>query len=179
MAQLGATLNEPKFTDYAANEVKTYVENSLRPDGTSFDLEERDALSYHVSGLTPFLVLARELAPSGENLYDYQAPNGASLKKSVEFVAPYARGEREYPQWRNSKVELDRKRAAEGLAEYQPGVLWQPEDGLKMFEQATYFDAQWLPLVRKIAQPTDKDARFATWNMVLLSAMAPLEKAKG
>ena len=173
LAQIGAILGEPKFTDYVARDVKRYVADNLRPDGTSEDLEQRDALSYHVAGLVPFLILARELEPTGLNLYRYQAPTGASLQKSVEFVAPYARGEREYPQWRHTTVELDRARARAGIAEYQPGVLWKPAGGLQLFEQAAYFDARWLPLVQKLAGQTDDRARYATWNMVLLSAMAP------
>ena len=171
MAQIGPILREPKFSDYAAREVTAYVENSLRPDGTSRDLEERDAMSYHVSSLLSILILARELEPGGQNLYLYKSPSGASLRRSVEFVAPYARGEKQYPQWRNTKVELDRQRAAEGLPEYQPGVLWKPEKSLKMFELASYFEPQFLPIVARLSGADDANNRFPTWNIVLLHAL--------
>lgn len=174
MAQLGAILNEPKFTDYALDEVKSYVAKSLRGDGTSLDLEERDALSYHVAGLVPFLVLARAAGDKGRELYFYEAPGGASLQKSVNFAVPYAKGEKEYPQWRNTKAAIDHERAKAGIPEYQPGTLYDPREGstLEMFELASSFEPELLPLVYELSD-VPKDTRYPTWNLVLVAAQAP------
>jgi len=148
---IGWVLGKEEWQSYAMQGFKDYVRLGLFPDGTSVDLKQRDALSYHVSGLRPLLVMAMwaEIKTPGEGrkLFDYEAPNGASLRKSVEFVLPYARGENIHEEWKNTTVELDRQRAAAGLAYYQPGKPFNPLASLELFEMASAFDPKFLPVV--------------------------------
>jgi hypothetical protein len=161
---IGWVLGEEEWQNYALQGFKDYVRLGLFPDGTSVDLKTRDALSYHVSGLRPLLVMAMwaEIKTPGEGrkLFDYQAPNGASLRKSVEFVLPYARGEKIHEEWKNTTVELDRQRAAAGLAYYQPGKPFNPLASLELFEMASAFDSKFLPVVATLhARAAEKAAK--------------------
>jgi len=151
---IGWILQEPAWVDYGLAGFKEYVARGLYADGTSEDLKTRDALSYHVSGLRPLLVMAlwAEMKTPGEGkgLFDYVAPNGASLRKSVEYVLPFARGEKIHEEWKNTTVELDRQRAAAGIAYYQPGKPYDPLSSLEMFEMASAFDTKFAPLVAQL-----------------------------
>jgi hypothetical protein len=167
---IGQVLGDADFREYSAHGFKSYVERGLFRDGTSQDLKERDALSYHQSGLKALLVIAMYAGKAdGVALFRYCSPSGASLEKSVDYVLPYAEGKMVHAEWVNTKVALDRERAAAGLSYYQPGKPFDPEDALEMFELASYFDRRYGPLVAKLRnQPS---ARFSSWPMVLNEAM--------
>ncbi len=124
---IGMILDKPSYVEYARESFKKYIDKALYADGTSRDLHQRDALSYHVSGLDPLLVYAiatEQLKGNNDafNPFTYQSPQGGSIKKSVDYVVPYAKGEKVHAEWVNTKVELDRQRAAAGIAHYQPGT---------------------------------------------------------
>lgn len=111
-AVCGMILERDEWVERALDGIRRFVTESLHPDGTSEDLKRRDALGYHVSGLRPPLELAMLLGDRGSDLYAWQSPRGGSLKNSVEYVAPYAMGEKVHKEWVNTKVGLDKRRAA-------------------------------------------------------------------
>jgi hypothetical protein len=161
---------------YALEGVRLYAQDGLRPDGTSVDLEERDALSYHVSGLASLLAVAVEAARRGEkvggvDLYHYRAPSGASLRQSVEFVRPYATGEKQRPEWKHTKSGLDRRRAEAGIAYYQPGKLYDPRGARELMELAAFFDPDAVRVVGIIEKSAAK--KYPTWQLVLIDALRP------
>ena len=146
---VGCITQNDSLKAFAAEGFKEYINTAYFADGTSNDLVERDALSYHLGGLKPLLSAFINLTKfdSAFTLYDYTSPKGASVRKSVEYVVPYARGELAHKEWVNTTVALDKERAAAGLAEYQPGVLFDPEKAMEMFEWAVYFHPDWYDIV--------------------------------
>ena len=153
----GLAAGDPAIAGKAAHEVRAYVATSLRPDGTSFDLEQRDAMHYHAGGMNiPLQILANARA-AGHDVGDaYRQPvadgpnAGASLEKSVAYMLPYARGEKIYPEWVNTKIELDRRRAATGDPYYQPGKPWDPAEAADVLLLASAFDSSLRPLARDL-----------------------------
>ncbi len=166
----GWILGEQEWIDYGIQGFKEYVARGLFADGTSVDLKTRDALSYHVSGLRPLLVMAMwaDLKKPGEGrkLFDYVAPNGASLRKSVEYVVPYATGEKIREEWKNTTVGLDRERAAAGLAYYKPGKHFDPLSSLEMFQMASLFDPKFAPIATQLREKKGSGA----WLSLLVPA---------
>ena len=146
---IGSITGNDSLKAFAQRGFREYISTAYFPDGTSSDLKERDALHYHVSGLKPVLSASVNLAKfnSAFNLYNYQAPSGASVEKSVAYVVPYARGELERKEWVNTTVALDKERAAAGLAEYQPGKLFDPPEAVPLFEWASYYQPAWYDIV--------------------------------
>ena len=139
---------------------KDQVAANLYPDGSSFDFHERDALHYHVYDLEP-PARAGDRGPRQGYLalYDYAAPGGASLRRSVHFLVPYCTGEEEHHEFVNSKVEFDRKRAANGEKGYQIGHLFRPAEGLRALSLAAYFDGRAVdPVVAELAK-----AKIVAW----------------
>lgn len=161
----GRILDRPKWEEQALDGARRFAAAGLRADGTSEDLHRRDTLTYHCSALTPVIELAMLAGPAGRELYDWTAPPGGSIRKSVDYVVPYAAGEKTREEWKNSTVGLDRRRAAAGLEHYRPGRLFQPVETLELMELAEFFEPKLLPLVQKLAaRPND---RFPTWQTLM------------
>lgn len=153
---IGCILANEKLKTYSVESFKRYISSAYYKDGTSRDLEQRDALHYHVSGLKPCVSAFINLSKfdSRFELFDFVSENESSVKKSVEYVVPYATGEKQREEWRNTKVKLDKERAAAGLAEYQPGKLFEPEKAYSLFELACYYNAAWISIFEKDKQTT-------------------------
>jgi hypothetical protein len=166
---IGNILQDESLKKYAVEGFKKYIASAYFPDGTSNDLRDRDALHYHVSGLKPCLTAFINLSAfdSAFNLYDYETKGGASIKKSVEYVVPFATGEKQREEWVNSKVELDKKRAAAGIEKYQPGKLFDPKQAWEMFEWACYYNADWF----SIFENSEKPKYTSTWIGLLNSPL--------
>ncbi len=167
-ALAGMILDRQEWVDLAHQGVKRFVTESLRPDGSSHDFEYRDTLTYHTSALRPPIELAMITDDKGRELYTWESPEGGSLKKSVDFVVPYAMGEKTHKEWVNSKVDLDRRRAEAGLEKYQPGRVFDPKYALRVMEEASFFDP---PLIKAVHHLHDSDAkRFPTWQTLVNAA---------
>lgn len=171
VALAGASLGDRELVDYARRGVVDYVAGSFNPDGTTWDFHHRDAIHYHLSGVGSTLELALILRPTGFDLYRHEAPNGGSLRRSVEWVIPYARGEKVHPEWVNTRVELDRKRWESGDEHYRPGRPWDPMQSLDTFATAAIFD----PSLREIVQllRTRADGSISgSWQNVVVDVLS-------
>lgn len=141
---IGIILENETFLSWAEERTRYYLEHALFSDGTSRDIRQRDAISYHVSGLKPllqFLITLENERGRGRDFFHYSTTTGASIARSLDFVVPYARGEKVYRQWENSKVPLDQERASAGLEKYQPGVAYDPEQSYETMAMAGFFDS--------------------------------------
>ncbi|MDZ7693279.1 MAG: alginate lyase family protein [Balneolaceae bacterium] len=151
---IGLILGNEEYLSFADRHFKALVQVALNGDGTTRDLKERDALGYHTSGLKPLMVygitLQQAKRASDLNPFTYKNSQGGSIRKSVDYVNPYARGEKIHKEWVNTTVELDKKRAEAGLEKYQPGTKFIPEDALEMYELAYFYDEEYLQLINII-----------------------------
>ncbi|MFP4356627.1 MAG: alginate lyase family protein [Phycisphaerae bacterium] len=170
-AMAGMILGRKEWVATAHEGIRRFVTESLYADGTSRDLKRRDTLTYHASSLRPPLQLAMLAGAEGRKLYAWQSEKGGSLEKSVDYVVPYAMGEKTRREWTRSKVDLDRRRAEAGLDEYEPGRLYEPRRALKLMEQASYFDADLLKVVLHLTASEAK--RFPTWQTLINAAARP------
>ncbi len=163
-------LDEPRWADAALEGARRMIDHGLFADGSSHDLRERDSLTYHGSAVKGLIELSLLVGtPDGEPpLYDWVSPSGASIRNSVNYVIPYATGEKTREEWRNSKVELDRQRSAAGIAQYQPGKLYEPREAKTLLELACFYEPTLRPLVAKLSDSPAE--RFPTW-MTLMSGV--------
>jgi len=168
---IGFLLDDRALIDRAVLGFREQVAANLRPDGSSLDFHERDALHYHCYDLEPLLTLAIAGQQNGLDLFHYQAPNRASLPKSVSFLEPYCDGSLTHAEWLGSKVKLDRERAAAGEQKFRPGSKFNPRDGLRVFELASFFDPKYKPLVARLAGKLG--AQYPTWQSLLSDACSP------
>ena len=165
MAISGMILDRPEWLEQAEQGIRRFVRKSLYGDGSSYDLKHRDTLTYHGSALRPPIELAVLLGEQGRHLYTWTNRQGGSLKKSVDYVVPYAMGEKVHREWVHTRVDLDRRRAAAGLEKYRTGRLYEPESALELMTQASYFDPSLRSVVLHLT-PDDVE-RFPTWRMLI------------
>lgn len=165
VGMIGFLLQDKALIDYAVEGYKRQIEVNLEPDGSSFDFHERDALHYHCYDLEPLLTLAIAARHNGVQLYEYEAPNGASLAKSVAFLVPYCRGEKKHLEWVNSRVAFDRTRANAGESKFISGTPFDPRDGRKIFELASFFNRDYQSMVYRLS--AHENAKYPTWLMVI------------
>ncbi len=168
LSLIGGILDENAWRRSAEEGLKRFVSASLRADGTSLDLETRDTLTYHASALRPVIELAMLSGEDGAGLYRWESPEGGSIAKSVDYLVPYAMGEKTREEWTNSRVDLDRRRAEAGLEEYRPGRLYDPRRSLSVMQEASYFNPD---LERVVRHLLGADAgRFPSWQMLVNEA---------
>lgn len=167
---VGCITGDDALKDFSVKGFKEYINTAYYADGTSNDLKDRDALHYHISGLTPTIGVFVNCTPFDPafDLYNYTSPGGASIRKSVEYTLPYAKGEIKRKEWTNSKVALDKKRAAAGLAKYQPGMLFDPKKATPLFGWACYYNPEWYTL---LGQGIAEENYISTWIGLLNSPL--------
>lgn len=168
LALCGVILDRPAWVEAAHEGIRRFVTQSLYADGTSLDLKRRDTLTYHTSALRPAIELAMLAGEGGRELYTWESPQGGSIQKSVDYVVPYAMGEKTREEWVNTQVQLDRDRAAAGLEKYRAGRLYDPEDALDLMAEASYFDPALMRVVLHLIQSDAK--RFPTWRTLVNEA---------
>lgn len=136
---------------------------NLRPDGSTFDFEERDALHYVTYNLDPLMMAALAAQAHGRQWFTWAAPNGASLPRSLDWLARYASGERTHIEFRNSRVAFDRARAAAGQGDFAPHA-WDPAKSVASFALATRLAPRFRPLRDMLIDRTRKPP--PEWMMI-------------
>lgn len=127
------------------------VATNIAADGQVLDFGERDALHYVVYSLEPLLIAALIARQHGEDWYVYESRLGSSLTHALEWLAPYARGEKTHEEFKNTRNGFDRQRAAAEVPRFSG--LWQPGGALICYQAAARFDARWRPLANRLGSP--------------------------
>ncbi|MEM7682081.1 MAG: alginate lyase family protein [Planctomycetota bacterium] len=168
LACVALILDRPDWRHACRGAIQRYVSEGLRANGESLDLRQRDSLSYHGSGLKSAMEAAVLLGDVGRDLYAWRSADGASIQGSVRYVFPYAVGEKTHREWVGTTVELDRRRAEAGIAQYQPGRAYDSRRAIPLFEWAAWFDLRARAVAGRLLQA--ETGRGKSW--VLLCAEA-------
>ena len=137
-------LDDPALMNIGRTAFRRQIAQNIAPDGEVLDFRERDALHYVVYSLEPLLMASWIARQAGEDWYRYVAGNGASLSQALDWLTPYARGEKTHQEFLNSRVPLDHQRSAAGVAGFSG--LWQPSRALNCYHLAADLDPRWQPL---------------------------------
>jgi len=135
-----------------------HVASNVRDDGSTYDFAQRDAMHYVVYTLEPLLMAASMARAHGDDWYG--APEIAGrLPSALEWLGPYARGERQHEEFVRSTVKFDARRAAAHVKGYSG--LWQPDEAADLYWIAAHLDARFAPMAARFqARPTTR-ALFA------------------
>jgi hypothetical protein len=83
----------------------------VEPDGRQpLELERTKAWSYSVFNLEALMSLARLGEHAGVDLWHYESPDGRSIRKALDFLIPFALGEKKWPY--------------QQLGEWEPQILF-------------------------------------------------------
>lgn len=153
---IGYALGDAELIRYAKQGFLTQIADNLRADGESIDFIERDALSYHVYDLRPLVTLTLAFAEDGDQLYRWQAPNGASVARSVAWLLPYLRGEKSHAEFAGSRVPFDKARSDNREKGHEIGAPYDPKNALPLMELAAAYD----PACAQLAQQLGNGPRL-------------------
>lgn len=158
-------LNNDGYKTHIATELPAQIEKNLLPDGSGIDFHERDALHYHIYTLEPLISLATVVKrATGKDFYNYTSPSGASVKASIDFLIPFVSGEKLHPEFVNSTVAFDKKRADNKEAGYEIGAPFKQKAGVPVLVQAAYFEPSCMNVVRKVLNTS---ATYPSWQAVI------------
>lgn len=136
---------EAALIDRARAAFRAQVTANLQADGTVFDFHERDAIHYVTYDLDPLMMAALSAQAHGEDWFSWKNPAGANLPGALDWLAPYAKGEKTHIEFANSKVQFDRDRAAAGQKEYAPHP-WDVTNGVGTYALAGLMDPRYRTL---------------------------------
>ena len=131
--------------DRARAAFRAQVSANIQADGSVHDFHERDALHYVTYDLDPLMMAALAAKAHGEDWFAWRGPQGASLATAVDWLVPYAKGEKVHIEFARSTVQFDRDRAAAGQKEYAPHP-WDTANAVATYTLASLLDARYRPL---------------------------------
>jgi hypothetical protein len=104
-------------------DAKADIADEFEPDGRQpRELERTRSWDYSIFNLTAFIHLAELGERMGVDLWNYRTADGRSLEKGIEYLLPFATGERRWPhkqitEFRASAIHPVLRRAAVGWNE--------------------------------------------------------------
>lgn len=141
MAALAAfALADRDLADRAEGAFRAQLSVNLRPDGSTLDFEERDALRYVVYSLEPLALASLAASQHGRDWFGLASPEGASLGRSLAWLGEYAHGERKHDEFTDTRVSFDRKRRAAGVPGFKGD--WDPKGAKQLYQLAARLDPQ-------------------------------------
>ena len=161
---------DAKIIDRARKAYQAQVSANLHADGSTFDFYERDALHYVTYNLDPLMMAALSARAHGQDWFNWKSSSGASLPKSLDWLAAFARGDKTHIEFANSKIQFDRDRAAAGQKEYAPHP-WDVGNGVGTYSLASLADARYLPLREDLVKRTSR--RPQPWIEILRASQPP------
>lgn len=152
VTMIAAATDDEKLFAQARRLFRRQIAVNLLPDGQVIDFAERDALHYVVYDLEPLLRAALAArAYRDEDWYHWQAPNHASVAKSVAWLTPYVTGEKVHEEFVHSRVAFDAQRAAAGVKGFTGA--FDVQDAAITYWSASLFD----PKLATVAARLDAD----------------------
>ncbi|WP_115717798.1 alginate lyase family protein [Gallaecimonas mangrovi] len=149
LVTLGAVaLNDKKLLALAHQAFRQQLAKNIQPGGEVWDFQYRDALHYVVYDIEPLLRAALAANTQGQDWFREQGPQGQSLKQAVDWLTPYAKGEKQHQEFVHTKVAFDKKRQQAGVKGFFG--LWQPDRAANVYWAASIFDSSYLPLAKKL-----------------------------
>jgi hypothetical protein len=152
LAVMGAHVcGKPALIAQAEAAFATQIQDNLLPSGESVDFAERDAIHYVVYSVEPLLEAALFARARGRSLFAITGAEGQSIGRTLDWLAPYTRGDKTHEEFVRSQVRFDAQRAAAGV----PGFAgpFTPKQAQYVFWLAVQLDAKWLELSKKLGSP--------------------------
>ena len=142
---------DPELIERAIALFKEQIRNNLLASGPAIDFFERDAIHYVVYSVEPLLEAATLSRQYGAPVFQHSSPDGQSISRTLEWLAPYARGELKHEEFVHSSVRFDAERAAAGVSGFFG--KFSPEKMRHMYWLAARLDQCWSVLSQSLGEP--------------------------
>ncbi|MBN3791401.1 alginate lyase family protein [Burkholderia sp. Ac-20353] len=143
------TLGDRKMMNAAQRLFVEHLADNIAADGTTYDFTERDALHYAVYDLQPLVTAALAARRFNRNWLREKGSNGATLAAALDWLAPYARGEKTHEEFVHSPVAFDAKRREAGIPGYTG--QWDPKNATELFHLAARLDGRYARVAQQLS----------------------------
>jgi hypothetical protein len=149
VAMAAFTLDDRKLIDAAQRLFIEQIGGNVAPDGTTVDFVERDALHYVAYDLQPLVIAALSARRHNRNWLTLRAPNGATLGLALDWLVPYALGEKTHEEFVHSSVPFDAQRREAGLPGYSG--QWNPKSSDELFHLAARLSGRYAGVAQRLS----------------------------
>jgi hypothetical protein len=149
IAMIAFTLDNRKMIAAAQRLFLEHLGDNVAPDGSTLDFGERDALHYVTYDLQPLVTAALAARRHNRNWLQDKAANGATLAKALDWLTPYALGEKTHEEFVHSTVPFDARRREAGLPGYSGS--WDPQNAAELYHLAARLDGRYMPIALRLA----------------------------
>ncbi|MFH1719971.1 MAG: alginate lyase family protein [Planctomycetota bacterium] len=88
---------------------KRRIDTQIQPDGSQpYELARTKSFGYSVMNLDGFFRLASMAEKVGVDLWNYESGDGRSIRKALDFLAPYADPEKKWPHKQIAPLDCER-----------------------------------------------------------------------
>jgi hypothetical protein len=159
LATAGAFLAGDAALIAAAREAfVAHVTRNIDANGLTYDFGQRDAIHYVVYDLEPLMLAASIAAAHGEDWYGARDVQGR-LAAALQWLEPYAAGERPHDEFVHSTVGFDARRAAAHVKGYSG--LWERAEAANLYGIAARLDPRFSPVAAALDPQPVVRALFA------------------
>ena len=126
-----------------------HLGDNIAPDGSTLDFAQRDALRYATYDLQPLVTAALAARRHNRNWLNERARNGATLARALDWLVPYALGQKTHDEFVHSREPFDARRREAGL----PGFTgaWNPKNAAELFHLAARLDGRYARVALRLA----------------------------
>ncbi|MAF02163.1 MAG: alginate lyase [Herbaspirillum sp.] len=143
-----AALQDDRLWGRARQAFDAQVARNIRADGSTLDMEERDALHYVVYDLEPLVRAAQVAQGRGEQWLTHKSNGSGSVMAALDWLLPYADGSKAHEEFVHSRVPFDAKRRDAGLSGYSGP--WQTKGATRLFAMAATLDERYAGVARQL-----------------------------
>jgi hypothetical protein len=149
ISMIAFTLDNRKMIATAQRLFIEHIGDNVGADGSTLDYSERDALHYVTYDLQPLVTAALAARRHNRNWLPERAANGATLALALDWLTPYATGDKTHEEFVHSSVPFDAKRREAGLPGYSGA--WDPKNAAELYHLAARLDGRFTPIALKLA----------------------------
>lgn len=154
-------LGDPKLQARAAKVFHNHLAKNVHKDGSVEDFYKRDALHYVVYDLEPMETAALAAQAHGERWVN-AGEKGKTLDNAVDWLLPFATGQKKHMEFVHSSVKFDADRDKAGEKGYSGE--WEPSSSVNVVAWAALMDPRF---EAPLAQVESSTGRYpASWTVV-------------
>ncbi len=153
-------LNDESLFVHARRLYLAQLADNIRVDGSVEDFHQRDALHYVTYDLEPLARAALAARLRGQDWLDLQSRSGSSLARALDWLLPYARGEKQHQEFQRSTVRFDTERRAAGVKGF--AGTWERRSAAELFWTAAFLDQRYAETAKSLSV-TPPDWMAACW----------------